>query len=194
MEVGKMRHKKVIIIVAVLVLGFALATLWVKMPRTSSAKKEAKARTEKSTSAVDADSGFYLRDGADNKADDKEQQNPATGSGQSEQKSDNTLELVDESRFNDETFVKGIFSSMAVDASDPDVDSAVDSSVVSLINSDADLSAWYEGREDTTVIEEITTVDLANHTVTFSNLQGDATKTYSYTVENNKIISAEVVQ
>jgi lipopolysaccharide export LptBFGC system permease protein LptF len=187
-----MKRKKIIIIVAVLVLGFALATLWVGMPRASSEKKHAKERTKQDTSAVNADSGFYLQ-GKANTDESTTQQNVGAGSGQSEQNTSDTLELVDESRFNDETFVKGIFSSMAVKEADPDVDSAVDSSVVELIGSDADLSSWYEGREDTTVIEEITTVDITNHTVTFSNLQGDAKKTYSYTVKDNKIVSAEVV-
>lgn len=189
-----MKRKKIIIVLAVLVLGFIVATLWVKMPRTSPEKKKAKARMEQNSSAVNSDNGFYLRDGADNKADDKEQQNPATGNGQSEQNNSDTLELVDESRFNDETFVKGIFTSMAVKEADPDVDDAVDKSVVDLICNDTDLSSWYAGREDTTVIEEDTTVDLANHTVTFSSLDDGATKTYSYTVENNKVVSAEVVQ
>ena len=189
-----MKRKKIIIILAVLVLGFIVATLWVKMPRTSPEKKKAKARMEQNSSAVNSDSGFYLRDG-ENKVDNgTESQDSNAGNGQSEQNNDGTLELKNDSRFNDETFVKGIFTSMAVKESDPDVDDAVDKSVIDLIGNDADLSSWYAGREDTTVIEEDTTVDLTNHTVTFSSLDGSATKTYSYTVENNKIVSAEVVQ
>lgn len=189
-----MKRKKIIIVLAVLVLGFIVATLWVKMPRTSPEKKKAKARMEQNSSAVNSDSGFYLRDG-ENKADNNnEPQDSSAGSSQSEQNNDGTLELKDDSRFNDETFVKGIFTSMAVKEADPDVDDAVDKSVVDLIGNDADLSSWYAGREDTTVIEENTTADLANHTVTFSNLEGTATKTYSYTVEDNKVVSAEVVQ
>jgi len=189
-----MKRKKIIIVLAVLVLGFIVATIWVKMPRTSPEKKKAKARMEQNSSAVNSDSGFYLRDGVNQEDNGTESKNSDTGNGQSEQNNDGTLELKDDSRFNDETFVKGIFTSMAVKESDPDVDDAVDKSVVDLIGDDADLSSWYAGREDTTVIEENTTADLTNHTVTFSNLEGTATKTYSYTVENNKIVSAEVVQ